>query len=113
VPDDKVFAANPSQVQAGGGMTDKISELIAAASRVFESETSFDPQNPPWGSDPIGDGFAKNYVEPHAQLRDAVTGFARAVTGAARLTLESGKNFQTSQDDALDAIHNEGGGKKH
>jgi hypothetical protein len=111
MPDDNMFIANPSQVQAGGGMTDEVSQLIERAAKAFASATEFDPQDPPWGDDQIGHGFAENYVKPHAQLRDALTSFATAVTNAARLTVESGKNFQKTQDGALEHIRQNGGGR--
>lgn len=108
MPEDNVFAAEPSKVQAGGGQTDAISQLIETTAQRFADATAFDPQDPPWGDDTIGHGFAENYVHPHAQLRDAVAAFATAVTNAARLTLDSGKNFESAQDDAIKHIHEEG-----
>ncbi|HEY5834684.1 hypothetical protein [Streptomyces sp.] len=109
MPGDNLFAANPSDVQRGGKVTDDVSTFIMATAKAFADATSYDPQDPPWGDDKIGHGFEANYLTPHSQLRDAVTGFAEAVAGAARLTITSGTNFHRAQGDAIDMIHTEGG----
>ncbi|MFI9042595.1 hypothetical protein [Streptomyces sp. NPDC053726] len=107
-----MFIAEPPKVQAGGGQTDEVSRLIKKAADAFTSATAFDPQNPPWGDDQIGGGFAANYLEPHAKLRDAIASFAGAVAGAAQRTMDSGTDFQRTQDGALEQIHQNGGGRR-
>ncbi|MEU0949411.1 hypothetical protein ABZ379_43115 [Streptomyces canus] len=107
--DDNVFAANPYGVQAGGGQTDKISQIIAQAAQHFAQATSYDPGDPPWGNDAIGNEFFKSYRNAHTELRDAVLGLATSVEKAGGLTLSSGLNFESAQSDNLDAIHSEAG----
>ncbi|MFM9498991.1 hypothetical protein ACKI1Q_35990 [Streptomyces galilaeus] len=107
--DDSSFAALPSSVQQGGGNTDMISRLIEQAAQRFATLTSYDPQDPPWGDDLIGNEFMKAYAKAHAELREAVTDFAGAVSRAGQLTLDSGTAFEKAQQDNLDTIHREAG----
>lgn len=111
MPDENMLMAKPDEIQAGGGITDKVGEFVGEAIGDFVELTEFDPQDPPWGDDHIGHGFAENYVEPHADLVAAVEALERAVRNAARLTLDSGKNFQDAQNDALDRIRQNRGGR--
>lgn len=109
--DGGVFAALPSDVVAGGGVTDEVGKLVTGLSRDYEAASGFDPNNPPWGE---GDATAKSfealYVPAHADLRDTLRSLADAITSAADLTINSGRNFHTAQVDAVNAINTSNGG---
>jgi hypothetical protein len=110
VADDNIFAAIPEEVVQGGGVTDEAGQLTDRLSKAYETDSYFDPNNPPWGrSGDTAKVFQEKYVQPHAELRDALDALARAVTAAAAHTLNSGKDFHTAQGDAVDAIGGEGG----
>ncbi|MFF8593839.1 hypothetical protein ACF061_20795 [Streptomyces sp. NPDC015220] len=106
--EDQVFAAQPDSVVHGGDVTDRISEILHRLSNDFADRTSWDAGRPPWGVGQLGTVFAKQYVQPHSELRDAVSALAAAMLGAASKTLTSGLDFSRSQSDAVHTIENNG-----
>lgn len=114
MPDDNVFAALPSEVVAGGGITDEVAQHAQLLAQSYDDATHYDLNNPPWGEgDDTAATFKAKYVQPHADLRDALHMLADSITTAGAKTLTSGKSFHGAQDDAITAIHNEGGGGRH
>jgi hypothetical protein len=110
VADDNVFAAIPGDVTQGGGVTDDAALAARELAKAYESDSSFDPNNPPWGkSGDTAKAFQEKYLQPHADLRDALNALAEAITSAATQTINSGKDFHTAQSDAVDALHGDGG----
>lgn len=109
--DDNLFAAVPADVQAGGGVTDEVGQHAKQLSSAYEQATYYDLNDPPWGQgDDTAHTFEEKYVQPHADLRDALSSLAEAIGSAAQQTIDSGKGFAGAQDEALSAIHAEGGG---
>lgn len=109
--DDNVFAAIPSEVQAGGGNTDQVGQEAKRLADAYEEATYVDLNDPPWGhGDDTAHTFEQMYVQPHADLRNAVQSLATAIGSAAQKTLDSGKGFAAAQDDALSAVHAAGEG---
>ncbi|WP_331728271.1 hypothetical protein [Streptomyces sp. NBC_01176] len=106
--DDRVFAAEPDSVVRGGDVTDRISQILERLSHGYADETSWDAGNPPWGVGQLGTVFAKQYVPPHSELRDAVSALAAAMLGAATKTLTSGRSFSGAQDHAVHEIESKG-----
>ncbi|WP_329133378.1 hypothetical protein OG552_15745 [Streptomyces sp. NBC_01476] len=110
--DDNVFAALPVEVQRGGGITDQVGQHAKILAQNYDDATHYDLNDPPWGEgDETAETFKAKYVQPHADLRDALHSLADAITTAGAKTLFSGKDFQGAQDDAIDALHHEGGGR--
>ncbi|MFC4035934.1 hypothetical protein ACFO3J_31390 [Streptomyces polygonati] len=111
--DDSVFAAIPSEVVAGGGITDQVGQHAKLLAQNYDDATHYDLNDPPWGSgDETAETFKEKYVQPHADLRDALHALADAITEAGAKTLFSGQDFHTAQDDAITAIHEGGGGRR-
>lgn len=109
--DDNVFAALPEEVRQGGGVTDEVGRNARILAQNYEDATHYDLNNPPWGEgDETAKAFEEKYVQPHADLRDALTSLADAITAAGAKTLNSGLDFHGAQNDALDALHTDGGG---
>jgi hypothetical protein len=112
VADDSVFAALPADVARGGGVTDQLAQHAKTLAQNYDDATHYDLNNPPWGEgDETANTFREKYVQPHADLRDALHQLADSITEAGQKTLNSGKGFQGAQDDAIDALHGEGGGR--
>ncbi|MFF2328592.1 MULTISPECIES: hypothetical protein [unclassified Streptomyces] len=103
--DESTFNADPARIMAGGGATDEVGTETRRAAEGFADKTSWDVQDPPWGNDSYGHQYAQNYIPFHSQLRDAIRTLGNAVHAAADLTMNSGKSFQKTQDDALGHIN--------
>ncbi|MBV2354910.1 hypothetical protein KUM39_11115 [Streptomyces sp. J2-1] len=112
--DGNVFAALPGEVVQGGGATDQVGDFAVQLARNWTARTAYDPNdNPPWGDHgDIAVAFAEKYVQPHADLRDALEELAKAIKSAAAHTITSGAQFHGAQSDALDALHRDGGGRR-
>jgi hypothetical protein len=108
--DDNLFAAVPGDVEAGGGVTDEVAQHATALYQAYFDATHYDLNNPPWGSgDDTAETFKEKYVQPHADLRDALGQLADSITEAGKRTLDSGKQFKGAQDDAITALHDHTG----
>lgn len=108
--DDNVFAAIPGEVRQGGAVTDEVGLAARQLAKAYETYSAFDPNNPPWGrTGDTADAFREKYLQPHADLRDALAALADAITSAATKTVNSGTGFHNAQTDALDALHGDGG----
>ncbi|MGW5352697.1 hypothetical protein ACWERV_19580 [Streptomyces sp. NPDC004031] len=108
--DDNVFAAIPDEVRQGGAVTDEVGLAARQLAKAYETYSAFDPNDPPWGrSGETAKAFQEKYVQPHADLRDALDALAQAIVSAATKTVNSGNGFHNAQSDALDALHGDGG----
>jgi hypothetical protein len=112
VADDNIFAALPADVARGGGITDQVGQHAKLLAQSYDDATHYDLNNPPWGEgDETAQAFKEKYVQPHADLRDALTSLADAITAAGAKTLNSGLDFHGAQNDAITALHGDGGGR--
>lgn len=109
-----IFAAVPDGITEGAGNTFKVSEYAESMVESFDEGTAYDPNDPPWGKKgEVAEAFEEKYLEAHIQMREALHVLVAAITAAGTQTLNSGRGFSHAQDDAITAIHHEGGGRRH
>ncbi|MFI5635351.1 hypothetical protein ACIA8E_39610 [Streptomyces sp. NPDC051664] len=102
------FGARPADVKSGGGLTDNVGTLALHGAETYAEATRPGP-NPPWGEgDSIAEAFERNYKPASGELREAVLLVAKALHGAADMTVKSGLDFEKASDDATRAISSGG-----
>lgn len=107
--EDDTFAAIPRGVQQGGDFTYQISRRLAEAVQRFVTETSYDPQDPPWGDDAIGKAFENIYTGAHSELAKGAEALSAGFTKLGEYIFDAGTNFEKAQADNVNTIRTQGG----
>ncbi|WFB88501.1 MULTISPECIES: hypothetical protein [Streptomyces] len=89
------------------GLVDLLEGLIGGMREYIEG-SSFNPQDPPWGTDVYGKQFEVAYLDTHKKLTEAVLGMEGALANVLEITSASRKNYLTAQEDAVITVGNEG-----
>ncbi|MFD6531011.1 hypothetical protein [Streptomyces sp. NPDC060184] len=108
--DENVFAADPERIKSGGNATGNVADLTGEAADRFADATAYDMADPPWGNDSYGNQYIQNYIPVHTMLRNGIRDLSLALESAARLTLNSGRSFETAKSDNMDNIRRGSGG---
>jgi hypothetical protein len=76
----------------------------------YVAQTSWDPQNPPFGDDSYGHAFLQGMIPVHRMVSEGFNALANALYGAADLTSEAGRSFGAAHEDAGRSISGLSGG---
>ncbi len=98
--DHNAFAAGEQ------GLVDLLEGLIGGMREYIEG-SSFNPQDPPWGTDVYGKRFEAAYLDTHGKLTEAISSMEGALANVVEITNASRTNFITAQEDAVTTVGNQ------